>query len=119
MTLTLTPVATWAGEPVPTNTCPMRPVPVCMIGDVIAEPPPITIPRPVFRVDPGAPSSTSLAMLARDLHAMIEAGEMRRLPGVSVSRLRRLAMHMDEIAGVVRALEPVPTRRVRWWRVFG
>jgi len=71
--------------------------------------------------DPSIPLADQLATASQQLVGMIEAGELRRLPGYSLVEMRGLAMFLAACAGEARdmagqiAAKP-KRRRWRLWR---
>lgn len=67
-----------------------------------------------------APLPVELRHLERQLHGMIEGGELRRLPQPSLNRLRAIQMRIDRCADVAadQPLRHSRERKPKWWRVF-
>jgi hypothetical protein len=69
--------------------------------------------------DPSIPLADQLATASQQLVGMIEAGELRRLPGCSLVEMRGLAMFLAAASGEARDMAgqiAVRPKR-RWWRL--
>ena len=75
----------------------------------------------LLRLPASVPAWCKARRMSQQLHGMIEAGNLRRLPQHEMVEMRSLVMALDALADELREAEPVPERLPpprKWWGGF-